>query len=60
VRLGDPAPLTARGVARLAPQVPALPWDQVLPAYHQASAPELQRARAAALPPSPTADPGQR
>jgi tRNA threonylcarbamoyladenosine biosynthesis protein TsaB len=60
VRLGDPAPLTARGVARLAPQVPAVPWDQVLPAYHQASAPELQRARAAALPPSPTADPGQR
>ncbi len=49
IALGDPAPLTARGVARLAPQVPAQPWDQLLPAYHQASAPELQRARAALL-----------
>lgn len=43
--IGDAAPLTARGVARLAPQVPPGPWDRVLPAYHQASAPELQRAR---------------
>jgi tRNA threonylcarbamoyl adenosine modification protein YeaZ len=60
VALGDAAPLTARGVARLAPQVPAVPWDQVLPAYHQASAPELQRAHAAGLPPSPATDAGQR
>jgi tRNA threonylcarbamoyl adenosine modification protein YeaZ len=49
VVLGDPSPLTARGVARMAPQVPAQSWDHVLPVYHQASAPELQRARAAAL-----------
>lgn len=46
--LGDVAQLTARGVARLARQVPAQSWDHILPAYHQASAPELQRARAAA------------
>lgn len=46
VVLGESSPLTARGVARLAAQVPAGTWDQVLPAYHQASAPELQRARA--------------
>lgn len=45
VVLGDASPLTARGVARLAPQVPPQPWDRVLPVYHQASAPELQRAR---------------
>lgn len=43
--VGDASPLTARGVARLAPQVPARSWDGILPAYHQASAPELQRAR---------------
>lgn len=58
VRLGDAAALTARGVARLAPQVPAVSWDHVLPAYHQASAPELQRARAAGLPPAPGKDLG--
>lgn len=57
-RPGDAAPLTARGVARLALQVPAVPWDQVLPAYHQASAPELQRAARAALPSSSAADAG--
>lgn len=45
---GATAPLTARGVARVARQIPAQPWDRILPAYHQASAPELQRARAAA------------
>jgi len=45
--LGDASQLTARGVARLAAQVPAQPWEHLLPAYHQASAPELQRARAA-------------
>lgn len=59
VRLGDAGPLTARGVALLAPQVAAVSWDHVLPAYHQASAPELQRARAAALSPSPATDAGQ-
>jgi len=48
VARGDTAQLTARGVARMARQVPAQPWDHILPAYHQASAPELQRARAAA------------
>jgi tRNA threonylcarbamoyl adenosine modification protein YeaZ len=44
IALGSPATLSARGVARLAPQVEALPWNRVLPAYLQASAPELQRA----------------
>jgi tRNA threonylcarbamoyladenosine biosynthesis protein TsaB len=53
VALGDTAALTARGVARLAPRVPAESWDRVLPAYHQASAPELQRARAATQAPIP-------
>lgn len=48
IATGDANPLTARGVARLARQVPAQPWDRILPHYHQASAPELQRARAAA------------
>lgn len=43
IALGSTAPLTARGVARLAPQVPQVPWGELLPAYHQASAPELQR-----------------
>ncbi len=59
VCLGDVGPLTARGVARLAPQVPAVSWNHVLPAYHQASAPELQRARAAVLSPSPATDAGR-
>lgn len=53
VVVGDAAQLTARGVARLARQVPAQPWGEILPAYHQASAPELQRARAA-TPPDPS------
>lgn len=55
VALGDATQLTARGVARMARHVPAQPWDKILPAYHQASAPELQRARAAApLAPNPS------
>jgi tRNA threonylcarbamoyl adenosine modification protein YeaZ len=45
IRLGDASPLTARGVARMASQVPSISWDRVLPAYHQLSAPELQRAQ---------------
>ncbi len=45
-RLGDPAPPDARGVARLAGQVPAVPWDAVLPLYHQEPAAVLQRAAA--------------
>jgi tRNA threonylcarbamoyladenosine biosynthesis protein TsaB len=45
IRLGDPAALTARGVARLAPHVPALDWSAILPAYHQQPAPVLQRAQ---------------
>ena len=45
IRLGDPAALTARGVARLAPQVPALDWSAILPAYHQQPAPVIQRAQ---------------
>lgn len=52
IALGDATPLSARGVARLAPQIAAQAWDQLLPAYHQASAPELQRARAALTAPS--------
>jgi tRNA threonylcarbamoyladenosine biosynthesis protein TsaB len=56
IALGDAAGLTARGVARLAPRVQPLAWDRVLPAYHQASAPELQRARAAALPSPPVGE----
>jgi tRNA threonylcarbamoyladenosine biosynthesis protein TsaB len=47
ITLGDASPLTARGVARLARQVPAQSWENILPIYHQASAPELQRAREA-------------
>jgi tRNA threonylcarbamoyladenosine biosynthesis protein TsaB len=43
VRTGDPRGPDARGVALAAPWSPALAWDAVLPAYHQASAPELQR-----------------
>jgi tRNA threonylcarbamoyladenosine biosynthesis protein TsaB len=46
IRLGDAGPLTARGVARVAAQFPAVTWDRVLPAYHQLSAPEIQRAQA--------------
>ena len=47
IRLGDPAALTARGVARLARQIPAVPWAALLPAYHQQPAPVLQRAQQA-------------
>ena len=38
----------ARAIALAAQHVPAQPWDKVLPAYHQASAPEIQRQQAAA------------
>ncbi len=44
VRLGSPAALTARGVALAARHQPAIHWEHLLPAYHQLSAPELQRA----------------
>ena len=46
VAVGDPAALTARGVARLAPQVPPVEWSALLPAYHQQPAPVLQRQQA--------------
>ena len=49
VALGDGGTLTARGVARLAPQVPAMDWSAVLPAYHQQPAPVLQRQQAEAI-----------
>ena len=41
--LGDPAPLSARGVARAARQIDPQPWSSILPAYHQKPAPVLQR-----------------
>ena len=44
IQRGSSAALTARGVVKLAAQTPAIRWEQVLPAYHQASAPEIQRA----------------
>ena len=56
IRCGDTSPLTARGVAKLARQVPARGWEDLLPTYHQASAPELQRA-AQGLPPIPMPGP---
>jgi tRNA threonylcarbamoyl adenosine modification protein YeaZ len=43
IACGSAAPLTARGVAQAARHVPARTWDHLLPAYHQLSAPELQR-----------------
>jgi hypothetical protein len=43
VRLGSPAGPDARGVARLAAQVPAVAWDALLPVYGQEPAPVLQR-----------------
>jgi tRNA threonylcarbamoyl adenosine modification protein YeaZ len=43
VALGDPAGPDARGVARAAPHVAPVPWDRVLPLYHQEPAPVLQR-----------------
>ncbi len=45
VRLGDAAGVDARGVARAAVDAPLVEWAQLLPAYHQLSAPELQRRR---------------
>jgi tRNA threonylcarbamoyl adenosine modification protein YeaZ len=44
VRRGDAALVTARGVARLALQVPAKAWSVILPEYHQQPAPVLQMA----------------
>lgn len=43
VASGETSALTARGVARMAPQVPAVAWSALLPAYHQQPAPVLQR-----------------
>ena len=43
VVLGDAAGPDARGVAMLAAQVPAVPWQSILPLYHQEPAPVLQR-----------------
>lgn len=43
IRLGSAAPLNARGVARATHLVPAVTWQALLPAYHQDSAPEIQR-----------------
>jgi tRNA threonylcarbamoyladenosine biosynthesis protein TsaB len=50
VALGPAAGVSARGVARLARDCPPMPWPQALPAYLQASAPELQRAQARGQP----------
>jgi tRNA threonylcarbamoyladenosine biosynthesis protein TsaB len=50
VALGPAAGVSARGVARLARDCPPTPWPQALPAYLQASAPELQRAQARGQP----------
>ena len=46
IALGDPACPDARGVARIAAQVAPVPWNRVLPRYHQEPAPVLQRAAA--------------
>jgi hypothetical protein len=43
---GDAAGPDARGVARLAGQVPPIAWEHVAPLYHQEPAPVLQRAAA--------------
>jgi tRNA threonylcarbamoyl adenosine modification protein YeaZ len=45
ITLGASAPLRARGVALAARSVDPVPWDRVLPAYHQEPAPVLQRAK---------------
>ena len=45
VRLGDAAGVDARGVALAAADAPLVEWAALLPAYHQLSAPELQRRR---------------
>lgn len=50
VQVGSSAALTARGVARLARQVPGLDWSAVLPEYHQQPAPVLQRQQQATSP----------
>jgi tRNA threonylcarbamoyl adenosine modification protein YeaZ len=61
VALGPAAGPSARGVARLALTTAARAWPEALPAYLQASAPELQRERALAqrapLPPAGAAGP---
>jgi len=41
---GSTEALNARAVAQATQHIPASPWQDVLPQYHQASAPELQRA----------------
>lgn len=46
VALGPAAGVSARGVARLARATAPQRWPEALPAYLQASAPELQRAQA--------------
>lgn len=43
VRLGSSAGVNARGVAGAAAGSPVVAWSELLPAYHQLSAPELQR-----------------
>jgi tRNA threonylcarbamoyladenosine biosynthesis protein TsaB len=43
VRLGSSAGVDARGVGRAAAGSPLVAWNELLPAYHQLSAPELQR-----------------
>jgi tRNA threonylcarbamoyl adenosine modification protein YeaZ len=53
---GDPSALTARGVGLAAAHVQAVPWERVLPAYHQDAAPVIQRAQQLArssAPPAP-------
>jgi tRNA threonylcarbamoyl adenosine modification protein YeaZ len=49
VALGSPQGLSARGVARHARACPPQAWPEALPAYLQASAPELQRAQARSM-----------
>jgi len=48
IHLGDDSGCDARAVARAARWLPDQDWRSLLPAYHMASAPELQRARRAA------------
>ena len=47
VILGEAAGVVARGVALAAAAAPLVEWGHLLPAYHQLSAPELQRRRGA-------------
>jgi tRNA threonylcarbamoyladenosine biosynthesis protein TsaB len=44
-RLRQAASLDALAVGRAARWSPSIPWQELAPAYHRASAPELQRAR---------------